>query len=151
MLAIGVKAPAFRLPDQNGELRTIDEFKGKKIILYFYPKDNTPGCSKQAQGYSALVNKFESKGITIIGVSKDSVKSHKNFEEKQNLSITLLSDTEREVIEAYDVWKEKKNYGKISMGVVRTTYVIDEQGIIVYANDTVKAAEDAVKMLENIS
>ena len=97
------------------------------------------------------MNKFESKGITIIGVSKDSVKSHKNFEEKQNLSITILSDTEREVIEAYDVWKEKKNYGKISMGVVRTTYVIDEQGIIVYANDKVKAAEDAVKMLENIS
>ena len=151
MLAIGVKAPAFRLPDQNGELRTIDEFKGKKIVLYFYPKDNTLGCSKQAQGYSSLVNKFESKGITIIGVSKESVKSHKNFEEKQNLSITLLSDTEREVIEAYDVWKEKKNYGKISMGVVRTTYVIDEQGIIVYANDKVKAAEDAVKMLENIS
>lgn len=150
MLEVGVKAPDFQLPDQNGQIHTLDELKGKKILLYFYPKDNTPGCTKQAQGYSCLAEKFNEKGITIIGVSKDSVKSHKNFEEKQNLSITLLSDTEREAIEAYDVWKEKKNYGKAFMGVVRTTYIIDEQGIIVYANDKVKAAEDAVKMLESL-
>lgn len=150
MLEVGVKAPNFKLPDQNGDIHTLDEFKGKKIILYFYPKDNTPGCTKQAKMYSDLAEKFMEKSIVIIGVSKDSVKSHKSFEEKQNLSIILLSDTERETIQAYDVWKEKKNYGKVSMGVVRTTYLIDEQGMIIFANDKVKAAEDAVKMLEQL-
>ncbi len=150
MLEVGVKAPDFKLPDQNGAIHTLDEFQGKKILLYFYPKDNTPGCTKQAQMYSSLKGEFDAKGIVIVGVSKDSVKSHKNFEEKQNLSITLLSDTERETIQAYDVWKEKKNYGKVSMGLVRTTYLIDEQGIIIFANDKVKAAEDAVKMLEHL-
>ena len=120
MLEVGVKAPDFKLPDQNGDIHTLDDFKGKKMLLYFYPKDNTPGCSKQAQMYSSLKGEFDAKGIVIVGVSKDSVKSHKNFEEKQNLSITLLSDTERETIQAYDVWKEKKNYGKVLMGVVRT-------------------------------
>ena len=150
MLEVGVKAPDFKLPDQNGDIHTLDEFKGKKILLYFYPKDNTPGCTKQAQMYSSLKGEFDAKGIVIVGVSKDSIKSHKNFEEKQNLSITLLSDTERETIQAYDVWKEKKNYGNVSMGVVRTTYLIDEQGIIIFANDKVKAAEDAVKMLEHL-
>ena len=150
MLEVGVKAPDFKLPDQNGDIHTLDEFKGKKMLLYFYSKDNTPGCTKQAQMYSSLKGEFDAKGIVIVGVSKDSVKSHKNFEEKQNLSITLLSDTERETIQAYDVWKEKKNYGKVSMGVVRTTYLIDEQGIIIFSNDKVKAAEDAVKMLEHL-
>lgn len=150
MLEVGVKAPDFKLPDQNGDIHTLDKFKGKKMLLYFYPKDNTPGCTKQAQMYSSLKGEFDVKGIVIVGVSKDSVKSHKNFEEKQNLSITLLSDTERETIQAYDVWKEKKNYGKVLMGVVRTTYLIDEQGIIIFANDKVKAAEDAVKMLEHL-
>ena len=140
----------FNLPDQNGDIHTLDEFKGKKILLYFYPKDNTPGCTKQAQMYSSSAEKFIEKNEIIIGISKDSVKSHKNFEEKQNLSITLLSDTEKEAITSYDVWKEKKNYGKVSMGVVRTTYLIDEEGTIVFANDKVKAAEDAVKMLEQL-
>ena len=139
MLEVGTKAPEFTLPDQNGEMHTLSDYRGKKVLLYFYPKDNTPGCTKQACGYSERLPQFQEKGAVILGVSKDSVASHKRFEEKQNLSITLLSDTERTVIEAYDVWKEKKNYGKVSMGVVRTTYLIDEEGIIVKANDKVKA------------
>lgn len=147
MLETGIKAPDFSLPDQNGTVRTLKDYAGRKLLLYFYPKDNTSGCTKQAIAYSALREKFEEKGISVVGVSKDSVSSHKNFEEKQNLTITLLSDTERSAIEAYDVWKEKKNCGKVSMGVVRTTYLIDENGTVVFSNDKVKAAEDAEKML----
>ena len=108
--------------------------------MYFYPRDNTPGCTKQACGYSERYPQFEEKGVVILGISKDSV-----------ATITLLSDTELEVIQAYDVWKEKKNYGKVSMGVVRTTYLIDEEGVIIQANDKVKAAEDPEKMLAEIS
>ena len=148
MLEIGTKAPDFSLPDQNGTIHTLKSYAGKKLLLYFYPKDNTPGCTKQAVAYSALKDKFEEKGIAVVGISKDSVASHKNFETKQNLSITILSDTEKEAIQAYDVWKEKKNYGKVSMGVVRTTYLIDENGIIVFANDKVKTADDAETMLK---
>ena len=147
MLQVGTKAPAFALPDQNGEVRSLKDYKGKKVLLYFYPKDNTGGCTKQAVAYSANKEKFEAKGIAVVGVSKDSVASHKNFETKQGLTITLLSDVEKKAIEAYDVWKEKKNYGKTTFGVVRTTYVVDEKGVIVFANDKVKAAEDAKKML----
>ncbi len=151
MLEIGTKAPDFELEDQNGKTHKLSDYKGKKVILYFYPKDNTSGCTKQAVGYSTNKKEFEKKGIVILGVSKDSVASHKKFEEKQNLTITILADPERKVIEAYDVWKEKKNYGKVSMGVVRTTYLIDENGIIIKANDKVKAAEDPDKMLEEIA
>ena len=151
MLEVGTKAPEFTLPDQNGEMHTLSDYRGKKVLLYFYPKDNTPGCTKQACGYSERLPQFQEKRAVILGVSKDSVASHKRFEEKQNLTITLLSDTERTVIEAYDVWKEKKNYGKVSMGVVRTTYLIDEEGIIVKANDKVKAADDPEKMLGELS
>lgn len=151
MLETGTTAPDFTLPDQNGKNHSLKEYRGKKVILYFYPKDNTPGCTKQACGYSALLPQIEEKGAIVLGVSKDSVVSHKRFEEKQNLSITILSDPERKVIEAYDVWKEKKNYGKVSMGVVRTTYLIDENGIIIIANDKVKAADDSEKMLEILS
>lgn len=151
MLEVGMKAPEFTLPDQNGEMHTLSDYRGKKVLLYFYPKDNTPGCTKQACGYSERLPQFQEKGAVILGVSKDSVASHKRFEEKQNLTITLLSDTERTVIEAYDVWKEKKNYGKVSMGVVRTTYLIDEEGIIISANDKVKAADDPEKMLGELS
>lgn len=147
MLEVGTKAPAFELPDQNGTLHTLDEYKGKKVILYFYPKDNTSGCTKQACGFSDRYPQFTEKGAVVIGISKDSVASHKKFEEKYGLAFTLLSDPQLNVIKAYDVWKEKKNYGKISMGVVRTTYLIDEQGVIVRANDKVKAAEDPEKML----
>ena len=147
MLSIGTAAPDFTLPDQAGNLHTLSAYRGKKVILYFYPKDNTPGCSKQACGYSANVPAFTEKGAVILGVSKDSVASHKKFSDKYTLGFPILSDPERTVIEAYDVWKEKKLYGKVSMGVVRTTYLIDESGVIVRANDKVKAAEDAEKML----
>ena len=147
MLETGTKAPDFTLPDQNGENHRLSDYRGKKVILYFYPKDNTSGCTKQACGYSALLPQIEEKGAVVLGISKDSVASHKRFEEKQNLSITILSDTQRSVIEAYDVWKEKKTCGKVSMGVVRTTYLIDEDGVIIMANDKVKAADDPEKML----
>ncbi len=151
MLETGTKAPDFELPDQNGEMHTLKEYRGKKVILYFYPKDNTPGCTKQACGYSGLHTQFLEKGAVVLGISRDTVASHKRFEEKQDLKFTILADPERKVIEAYDVWKEKKNYGKVSMGVVRTTYLIDEEGIIIRANDRVKAAEDPHKMLEELS
>lgn len=150
MLEIGMKAPDFTLPDQNGKMRTLSDYQGRKVILYFYPKDNTSGCTKQACSYSDNLPKFREMGAEVIGISKDSVASHKNFETKQNLKITILSDSDRKVIEAYDVWKEKKLYGKTSMGVVRTTYLIDEDGVIVMANDKVKAAEDAERMLTEV-
>lgn len=148
MLEIGTKAPAFSLPDQNGKEHSLSDYAGKKVILYFYPKDNTPGCSKQACGFAERYPQFLEKGAVVLGVSKDSVSSHKNFEQKYALPFPLLSDPEKEVIQAYDVWKEKKNYGKVSMGVVRTTYLIDENGIIVKAMGNVKAAENPGKMLE---
>lgn len=148
MLEVGTKAPDFELPDQNGDIHTLEQYRGKKVILYFYPKDNTAGCTKQACGFSERYPQFEEKGAVVLGVSKDSVASHKRFEEKQNLAITILSDPELKAIEAYDVWKEKKNYGKVYMGVVRTTYLIDEEGIIIRANDKVKAADDSQNMLE---
>lgn len=150
MLEIGTKAPAFSLPDQNGEIHTLEEYKGKKVILYFYPKDNTQGCTKQACGFGELYPQFEEKGAVIIGVSKDSVKSHKNFETKYNLPFTLLSDSELTCIQAYDVWKEKKNYGRVSMGVVRTTYLINEDGVIEKAFGNVKAADNPGQMLEEL-
>ena len=148
MLETGILAPDFTLPDQNGEMHSLKDYRGKKVILYFYPRDNTPGCTKQACGYSERYPQFEEKGAVVLGISKDSVASHKRFEEKQGLTFTLLSDTELEVIKAYDVWKEKKNYGKVSMGVVRTTYLIDEEGIIIQANDKVKAVEDPEKNVD---
>ena len=148
MLEIGTKAPDFSLPDQNGTVHTLSEYAGKKIILYFYPKDSTPGCTKQACGFAERYPQIQEKGAVVLGVSKDSVKSHKTFEEKYALPFTLLSDPDKEVIQAYGVWQEKKNYGKVSMGVVRSTYLIDEQGIIVKALGNVKAAENPQKMLE---
>ncbi|MDO4445955.1 MAG: thioredoxin-dependent thiol peroxidase [Bacillota bacterium] len=150
MLEVGTKAPVFTLPDQNGKMHSLEDYRGKKVILYFYPKDNTPGCTKQACGYSERYPQFMEKGVEILGVSKDTVASHKRFEEKQGLTFTLLSDPERKVIQAYDVWKEKKNYGKVSMGVVRTTYLIDEEGVIIRANDKVKAADDPENMLGEV-
>ena len=150
MLEVGTKAPEFLLPDQNGEMHTLSEYAGTKVILYFYPKDNTSGCTKQACGFSELYPQFTEKGAVVIGISKDSVASHKKFEEKYNLGFTLLADPELQAIQAYDVWKEKKNYGKVSMGVVRTTYLIDEQGIIIKAFGKVKAAENPAQMLEEL-
>jgi len=129
----------------------LEEYAGKKVILYFYPRDNTPGCTKQACGFGELYPQFMEKDAVVIGISKDSVASHKRFEEKYNLPFLLLSDTELEAIQAYDVWKEKKNYGKVSMGVVRTTYLIDEDGIIVKGFDKVKAADNPAQMLELLS
>lgn len=151
MLEVGSKAPDFALPDQNGKIHSLSDYAGKKVILYFYPKDNTAGCTKQACGYSKNAPAFREKGVEILGVSKDSVASHKKFEDKQSLTITLLSDPERKVIEEYDVWKEKKMCGKVSMGVVRTTYLIDEKGIIIKANDKVKAADDPDNMLKELA
>ena len=150
MLEIGTKAPDFSLPDQNGEIHSLEEYKGKKVILYFYPRDNTAGCTKQACGFAERYPQFLEKNAVVLGVSKDSVASHKKFEEKYELPFTLLSDTELSCIQAYDVWKEKNNYGKKTMGVVRTTYLIDEQGIIVKAFGKVKAADNPAQMLEEV-
>ncbi len=150
MLEIGTKAPDFTLPDQNGEMRSLKDFRGQKVILYFYPKDMTSGCTKQACSFGDLYPHFREKGAVVLGVSKDPVASHKKFEEKYGLPFILLSDTEREVIEAYDVWKEKKNYGKVSMGVLRTTYLIDEEGTIIKGFDKVKAADNPAQMLKEL-
>ena len=148
MLEIGTKAPDFRLLDQNGKEHTLEDYKGKKVILYFYPKDNTPGCTKQACGFTLLYPQFTEKGAVVLGVSKDTVASHKKFEEKQELTITLLADPELETIKAYDVWQEKNMYGKKTMGVVRTTYLIDEEGTITKAFSKVKAADNPQQMLD---
>ena len=147
MLEIGTQAPDFTLPDQNGNMHSLSEYRGKKVILYFYPKDNTPGCTKQACGFAERFPQFTEKGAVILGISKDSVASHKKFEEKYGLPFTLLADPELAAIQAYDVWQEKKNYGKTYMGVVRTTYLIDENGKIVKAFDKVKAADNPEQML----
>ena len=150
MLEVGTKAPEFELPDQNGEMHSLSQYKGQKVILYFYPKDMTSGCTKQACGFAELYPQFREKGAVVLGVSKDSVASHKKFEEKYGLPFTLLADTEKEVIQKYNVWKEKNNYGKITMGVVRTTYLIDEDGVITKAFGKVKAAENPEQMLKEI-
>ena len=151
MLEVGTVAPDFALPDQDGKVHSLSEYRGQKVILYFYPKDSTAGCTKQACNFKELMPQFREKGAVILGVSKDSVASHKRFEEKYGLPFTLLSDEEKTVIQAYDVWKEKKNYGKVSMGVVRTTYLIDESGVIVRAFDKVKAADNPAQMLEALA
>ena len=150
MLEIGTQAPGFTLPDQNGEMKSLADYKGQKVVLYFYPKDMTSGCTKQACAFGDLYPQFREKGAVVLGVSKDTVASHKKFEEKYGLPFTLLSDVDKEVIQAYDVWKEKKLYGKVSMGVVRTTYLIDENGVIVKAFGKVKAADNPAQMLEEL-
>ncbi|WP_298509717.1 thioredoxin-dependent thiol peroxidase [uncultured Ruminobacter sp.] len=150
MLEVGTPAPDFALPDQQGNIRRLSDYRGRKVILYFYPKDNTPGCSKQACGYSDNIGLFTDKNVTVLGISRDSVNSHLKFAEKFGLNFTILSDPELSAISGYDVWKEKKQYGRSYMGVVRTTYLIDESGIIIMANDKVKAADDYAKMLELI-
>ena len=147
LLEAGSKAPAFTLPDQDGRTVSLEDFRGKKVILYFYPKDNTPGCTRQAQAFAALNGQFEAKNAVIIGVSKDSVASHRKFADKYELPFTLLSDPELQVIQAYGVWQEKKNYGKVSMGVVRSTYVIDENGIILRVQAKVKPDTNAAELL----
>ncbi len=148
MLPINTLAPEFELLDQNGEARRLSDYRGQKVILYFYPKDMTSGCTKQACSFRDLMPQFREKGAVILGVSRDSVASHKKFEQTHGLPFSLLSDPELNVIRAYDVWKEKKNYGKVTMGVVRTTYLIDENGMIVKAFDKVKAGDNPGQMLE---
>ena len=150
MLEIGKKAPDFTLLHQDNESMSLSDFKGKKIILYFYPRDNTPGCTKQACGFGELYPSFVERGVQIIGISKDSVASHKRFKDKYQLPFILLSDPELEAIKAYDVWKEKNMYGKKVMGVVRTTYLIDENGMIIKAFEKVKAADNPQNMLKEI-
>lgn len=148
MLAVGTVAPAFTLPDKEGNNVSLSDFAGKKVVLYFYPKDSTPGCTRQAQAFRDAFEKFVTAGAVIIGISKDSVKSHLNFATKQELPFILLSDTEHTVLEAYEVWQEKKLYGKVSMGVVRSVYVIDEEGKIAAAWTKVKPEQSAVDALE---
>ncbi len=148
MLETGIKAPDFSLLDQNGKMRSLSEFLGQRIILYFYSKDMTSGCTKQACGFTELYPQFQEKGAVIIGISKDTAASHQKFAEKYKLPFILLADPEKEVIQAYDVWKEKNMYGKPTMGVVRTTYLIDENGIILRAYTKVKAAENPHQMLQ---
>ena len=148
LFEVGTKAPAFTLPDQDGKMVSLKDFKGQKVVLYFYPKDNTPGCTKQACNFGELMPQFREKGAVVIGVSKDSVASHKKFQEKFGLPFTLLSDPELKAIQAYGVWQEKNMYGKKTMGVVRSTYLIDEKGVIVKAFGKVKAAENPQQMLE---
>ena len=150
MLGIGTKAPEFSLPDQNGTIRSLSDFRGQKIVLYFYSKDMTSGCSRQACGFAELYPQFTEKNAVVIGISKDTVASHKKFEEKYALPFILLSDPDLTVIQAYDVWKEKMNYGKPTMGVVRTTYLI-ENGVIVKAFGKVKAADNPKQMLEELA
>ncbi|MBO5603847.1 MAG: thioredoxin-dependent thiol peroxidase [Acidaminococcaceae bacterium] len=151
MLEIGTKAPDFTLPDQDGNMVTLSSLQGQKVVLYFYPKDNTAGCTKQACNFGELFPQFREKGAVVVGVSKDSVASHKKFQEKYHLPFTLVSDTELTAIKAYDVWQEKNMYGRKTMGVVRTTYLIDEKGIIVKAFGKVKAADNPKQMLEELA
>ncbi len=148
MLEMGMKAPEFTLNDKEGNPVSLSDFIGKKVVLYFYPKDNTPGCSRQACAFAAVYHQFEKLGVVVIGISKDSVKSHQNFVKKYDLPFILLSDPELQTIQAYDVWKEKKMYGKVSMGVVRSTYIIDENGMIEKAMEKVKPDTNAAEILE---
>ena len=147
MLATGMKAPDFTLNDQHGNAVSLSDFLGRKVVLYFYPKDNTPGCTRQACAFADNYAAFQEKNIAVIGVSKDSVASHVKFAEKFSLPFTLLSDPERQAIEPYGVWQEKKMCGKVSMGVVRTTFVIDENGVIAHVMPKVKPDTNAVEIL----
>ncbi|AET68425.1 Peroxiredoxin [Desulfosporosinus orientis DSM 765] len=148
MLQAGSKAPDFTLSDKDGNNVSLSDFRGKKVVLYFYPKDNTPGCTRQACAFAGAYEAFKSQNVVVIGVSKDSTASHQKFAEKYNLPFILLSDPELQAIQAYDVWQEKKNYGKVSMGVVRSTYIIDEEGVIEKAMPKVKPDTNAAEILE---
>lgn len=148
MLQAGVKAPDFVLQDKDGNAVRLSDFVGKKVVLYFYPKDNTPGCMRQACAFAQSYDAFRSRDIVVIGISKDSVASHLKFAQKYDLPFILLADPELQAIKAYDVWQEKKLYGKVSMGVVRSTYIIDEQGMIEKGMPKVKPDTNAQEILE---
>ncbi len=150
MLEEGMTAPDFTLPDKNGEMHTLSDYRGKRVVLYFYSRDNTAGCTKQACGFGELYPQFVEKGAEVIGISKDSTASHLRFAEKYELPFVLLSDPELKAITAYDVWREKKLYGKVSMGVERTTFIISEDGVIEKIFRKVKAAENPGKMLAEV-
>ncbi len=147
MLEIGSKAPDFSLPDKDGKVVSLRDFAGKKVVLYFYPKDNTPGCTKQACAFAGAYEEFKRKDVVVIGISKDSISSHQKFAEKHNLPFLLLSDPELKAIQAYGVWQEKKLYGKVSMGVVRSTFLIDEFGMIERVMPKVKPDSNAAEIL----
>lgn len=151
MLKAKMRAPDFTLSNQNGDTVRLEDFRGKRVVLYFYPKDNTPGCTRQACAFAASYEQFQAQNVVVIGVSKDSVASHLKFAQKNELPFILLSDPELQAIQAYDVWQEKKLYGKVSMGVVRTTYVIDEQGIIEKVMPKVKPDTNAAQILEYLA
>ena len=150
MLEIGMKAPNFTLKDKNGNDVSLSDFLGKRVVLYFYPKDNTPGCTRQACAFAGAYKQFEAKGVEVIGISKDSVASHVKFAEKYNLPFVLLSDPDRIAIEAYGVWQEKKQYGKVAFGVVRTTFIIDENGNIERIMPKVKPDTNAADILAEL-
>ena len=148
MLQAGTKAPDFTLNDKDGNPVTLSSFLGKKVVLYFYPRDNTPGCTREACAFAGAYAGYQQRGVEVIGVSKDSVKSHSSFAQKHELPFILVSDPELEAIKAYDVWQEKKLYGKVSMGVVRSTFVIDENGVIEKVFEKVKPDTNAQEILE---
>ena len=151
MLETGIKAPEFSLPDKEGKMTSLNDFKGKKVVIYFYSRDNTPGCTRQACAYAKAFSEFEKRNTVVIGISKDSSASHQKFAAKHELPFILLSDTELSAIKAYDVWQEKKMYGKVSMGVARSTYVVDENGVIEKVFKRAKPdtnADDVLKYLD---
>lgn len=148
MLKEGTKAPGFTLADKDGNPVKLEDFAGKKLVLYFYPKDNTPGCTRQACAFASLYDGFKDKDVAVVGISKDSAASHQRFAEKYSLPFVLLSDPDLEAIKAYDVWQEKKMYGKVSYGVARTTYIIDENGMIDKTMPKVKPDTNAADILE---
>ena len=150
MLEVGMKAPGFTLPDKDGNEISLDMFLGKKVVLYFYPKDNTPGCTRQACAFAEKYDEFKKNDIVVIGISKDSTASHQKFADKYNLPFILISDKELDAIEKYGVWQEKKMCGKVSMGVVRTTFIIDENGMIEKIMPKVKPDTNAAEILEYI-
>ena len=147
-MQIGIKAPEFSLYDQNGSKVSLSDFLGKKVVLYFYPKDNTPGCTRQACAFAAAYDEFKRRDVVVVGISKDSVSSHQKFAEKYGLPFVMLSDPELEAIQAYGVWQEKKLYGKTSFGVVRTTFIIDENGMIEHIMPKVKPDTNAQEILD---
>ena len=147
MIEIGMKAPDFTLPDKDGSPVTLSSLRGRKVVIYFYPKDNTPGCTRQACAFAQSYGEFEKRGITVIGISKDSVASHQRFAEKYSLPFLLLADPDRAAIEAYGVWQEKKMAGKVGMGVVRTTFLVDEEGTVTAIMPKVKPDTNAAEIL----